>query len=265
MKHHKKIIILILLLSFTMTAYAANSTQIKLGNIGGNAIFTLVRGILQGKVKNLKDIGKMLWWGGVSGYGFYQSKNLISKGKILPGVIMANLSASVTENVSTGNHPLSRIGYSVGFARINITTPFNKNKDAIINFDISPKEIIALAVAIKHSNKIVFKNGLISFKAKEKFGNAIGWCVGIFPTVVTNTKEYVYNHEVIHMVQNLQLMSVSYEPFFRKKKQHSLFDFHIRTQSSSVVFELINKSSSYDKNIKEVEAHYFIKNGGKHE
>jgi hypothetical protein len=259
MKYHK--VIIILLLSFSITVYAVNSTQIKLGNIGGTAIMTLVRGILQGKVHNLKDIGKMLLYGGISGYGFYQSKNLISKGKVLPGVVLANLSVSVVENVSNRNHLLSHIGYSLGFARINISTPFNKNKGSIINVDISPKEIIALFVAIKYSNKIVFKDGVISFKAKEKFGNAIGWCAGAFPTVVENIKEYVYKHEVIHMVQNLQLISVSYEPFFKKKKHHSLFDFHIRTQSLNVVFGILN-TKDYDKNIKEIETHYFVKDRG---
>lgn len=230
--------------------YADNSTKIKLWNIGGTAIMTLSRGLLEGKVKSVKDVMKMLFYGVVSGYGFYQSKKLISNGKVFPGVLLANVSASVVENVATGKHPLSRIGYSIGFMRVNLY-PF---KSKFINFDFSPKDVVSLFISLKITKKIVFKNGLISFEAEKKFEDGIGWCSGIYPTIVLNTKEYVYNHEVVHMVQNLQLMIFSYEPFFSKKKFHL---FEIRTQTFNVVYGIYEKISSYKKDIREIESFYF--------
>lgn len=245
----KKLFVIVLLILFSISIYAATSTQIKLGNIGGTAITTLLRGVLQGKVKSFKDVVKTLFYGGVSGYGFYQSKKLISDGKIFPGVLLANVSASVVENIAMGKSPLSRIGYTFGFVRMNVYMPFKK-----INFDFSPKDMVTFAVSLKYSNKIIFRNGMVSFKAKEKFEDAIGWCNGIFPTVVEN-KGHI-EHEIIHMIQNLQLMAISYEPFFHGKKFHL---FEIRTQTFNIGFELINNNFfSYENDIREIEARYFI-------
>jgi len=248
----KKLITVVLLIFLSVSVYAANSTQIKIGNIGGTAIATLARGLIEGKVKSPKDVIKMLFYGGMSGYGFYRSKKLIANGKIFPGVLLANMSASIAENAATGNHPLSRIGYSFGFIRMNIYTSFKR-----INFDISPKDMISLILSFKYANKIVFKNGIISFKAKKQLNDNIGWCIGIYPTVAEGMKEYVYGHETIHMIQNLQFLGVSYEPFFPGRKCRL---FNIRVQTAYFVYELFSKFSSYKTNLREIEAFHFIKN-----
>ena len=79
---------------------AVSEGTIQLGNVIGNAITTVVRGLVSGQVKSVGDALKLAAYGGASGYGFYQAKNLVAKGNIAAGVALANLSASVCENVS---------------------------------------------------------------------------------------------------------------------------------------------------------------------
>ncbi len=64
---------------------AASETTIRAVNILGQGVVALLKGIIQGKVKNLKSAGKMLFWGSVAGYGFYESKKMIGKGQVTTG------------------------------------------------------------------------------------------------------------------------------------------------------------------------------------
>lgn len=252
------IIMMVLFLMVPNQAKAATETEITLANVGGNAVATLLRGVLEGKVKNLKDAGKMLLYGGAAGYGFYQSKKLVANGNTFAGVMLANISASVTENTAVGNHPLSHIGYSLGPIRVRVATPLNKDGGATINMDVSPKEIISLVAAFKNADSFSFKDGLFTFKAQQQLGQAIGWCYGLYPTVMDGTDNYVYNHEVVHVVQNLQLMASSYEPFMKYGGEKGTFSFSgVRLQTLGVVADLSLSQFSYEDNLKEIEAFHF--------
>ena len=244
----------------------ASEGTIRIGNILGSAVSTLVRGIIQGKVKNFADAGKMFLYGGVAGYGFYAAKNMASKGNITTGVMLANLSASISENVSWGQNPLAYIGYSLGPVRVKIATPLAKNASGIINLNVSAKEVLSLAYSISKADKISFKHGLLTFSASEKLEgtNAIGWTKGMFATTMLDTPDYVLNHEVVHVIQNMQLSSVSlYEPLIQKNHNNysgetGLFNFEgIKLDLFSLANDLANASVQYDSQWQEIEAHHF--------
>ena len=115
-----------------------------------------------------------------------------------------------------------------------------------------------MAISLRNADKIKFKDGLITFESKEKFGKAIGWCYGLYPTVMTGTENYVYRHEVVHVVQNLQLMSSSYEPFIKTGSKKTAFRINgIRLQSLGVIADLSLSQFSYESNLKEIEAFHF--------
>lgn len=252
--------IIVMSLSSAGSLKAATAGEVQAYNIAGNALSTLLRGVLQGNVKNVKDAAKMLLVGGAAGYGFYQAKAMVGKGNVFPGVLLANFSASVTENVALGNNPLSHISYSFGPVRVSLATPLNRRGGALITTDLSPKDILSLALAFTQADKIRIKNGLFGFEADEKMKNgAIGWNLGLFPTIVTGTKDYVYNHEVIHVVQNLQFMAASYEPYARKEDtKKTLFKFDgLRFQLFSIAADLSMSQFSYENNLKEIEAFFF--------
>ena len=240
---------------------AVSEGTIQLGNIIGNAVTTLVRGLVSGQVRNLGDALKMAAYGGAAGYGFYQAKNLVSGGNITAGVALANLSASVSENVALGQHPLAYIGYSIGFSRIRVATPLAKNPAAIINFDISARDLVSTVMAIKYADGFSFKGGLFTFSAKESYtGSALGWTFGPYATVLEGAGDHVLGHEAVHVVQNLQLMAASpYEPFmFKKSRKTRIFGFSgLRLDALSVANDLAMNAQEYRSQWKEVEAYHF--------
>ncbi len=193
--------------------HASSETAIKAINVIGQGVGTLLRGIIQGKVKNLKSAGKMLFWGSVSGYGFYEAKRMIGQGHVTEGVILANIAASVTENTARGDNPFSYLGYTIGPARIQIATPLAGKNKTLFNIQISPRDIIGLVNVLKWSESVSFRNGMIAFEAIESYrGTARGWALGMYPTVVTGVPEHVFYHESIHVVQYIQTMALSPQP-----------------------------------------------------
>ena len=197
---------------------AVSENTIRLYNVAGQGVFTLIRGVIQGKVKTFKDVLKTLVWGSAAGYGFYEAKKMIGNGKVTAGVMLANLSASISENVSLGDHPLAYIGYTIGPARIEIATPFAKKPQAFFNITASPADLVTLFYSLTNANRITFRNGLITFMADEPIAeNVLGWTHGIYPTILPDQPSFVFNHEAVHAVQHLQLMSISPELFIENK------------------------------------------------
>ena len=243
---------------------AVSEGTVQLGNVLGNALTTLVRGLVQGQIKNVGDALKMAAVGGAAGYGFYQAKNLVANGQITTGMALANLSASISENVALGQHPLAYIGYSIGFSRIRVATPLAKDPAAIINFDLSARDIVNTVMALKHADGFSFKGGLLSFTAKEAYApNAIGWTFGPYATVLEGTDDAVFGHEAVHVVQNLQIMAASpYEPLLRTTDRKTrLFGFSgLRLDTLSILNDLAMGAQDYRSQWKEVEAYHLAQN-----
>lgn len=243
-------------------AQAASKSTIQLGNVIGNALTTVVRGIVSGKVKSVGDALKMAAYGGAAGYGFYQAKNLVSNGNITAGVALANLSASISENVSYGHHPLAYIGYTLGFSRIRVATPLAKNPRAIINLEISAHDIVNTFMALKYADSFSFKGGLLTFSASEAYkNNALGWTFGPYATTMQGASDIVLGHEAVHVIQNLQLAAASpYEPFLKKggSRNAKLFAFSgLKIDSLALVNNLAMNAQDYESQWKEIEAYSF--------
>jgi hypothetical protein len=266
-KFNVTLITAIIIMAILVTPVRANDDvndgTVALGNILGSAVSTLLKGIIQGKVKNIGDAGKMLLFGGAAGYGFYSAKNMMAKGNPFAGVMMANLSASISENVSSGENPLAYVGYTLGPARIRFATPLAKEKKGLINVHVSAKEIVNLAYAFANSDRINFKYGLFTFESDTALKNgAIGWVKGVFATTLTGTPDYVLHHELVHVVQNLQLSSVSmYEPFMNRStgpNSNKLFHFEgIKLDLFAFANDLASAAVSYESRWQEIEAHHF--------
>ncbi len=212
------IIIFTLLISFLgfspIKLRADSKNAIKFYNILGHSVGTLVKGIVQGKVKSFKSAAKMILWGSISGYGFYQSKKMIGNGNVTEGVILANISASVTENITRGDNPLAYIGYTVGPVRLRFKTPLAGKERTSVHLDISPMDIYTFAWSLNRAQHFSFKNGMINFSADSAPDISTGyttrgWTMGIYPTVVKNKPDEVYYHESIHAIQYIQEMSLS--------------------------------------------------------
>lgn len=247
---------------------AASDNTIRIYNMAGQAAFTLLRGIIQGKVKSFKDVAKSLFYGSAAGYGFYEAKKMIGKGHVTTGVILANLSASVCENVSTGLHPLAYIGYNIGPVQLKVATPFAKKPQATFHVSVTPAELITFFYSMKNAKRVSFRGGLITFTANERTSEkSLGWTIGQYPTILRDTPDYVFNHEAIHVVQHLQMMSISPEIFMSYESEESNYKkslFHFSGLRMNVVGSLTNmlfyRLQSYKSNWLEIEAYNFATN-----
>ena len=74
-----KILILIIFINGIFIAqspklYSTTENTIRLYNVLGQGAFTLLKGVVQGKVKSFEDAGKCFLFGSISGYGFFEAK-----------------------------------------------------------------------------------------------------------------------------------------------------------------------------------------------
>lgn len=242
----------------------SKSTEV-LGNVVGSGVTTLVRGLLQGQVHNFKDAVKCLAYGSASGFGFYQAKKLVAADHVFSGILLANLSASVIDNVTSGEGPLSYIGFSLPLARIEIATPLARQNRSLLRVTISPRDVVSLAMSFSKADRFSVRNGMMVFEAdKPMSANTLGWANGIFPTVLAGTGEGVYQHEMVHVVQSLQLMAASPEPFLkgyrREEGKAALLSFGgFRLQAIGLANDLtLSKLQSYTKYWREAEAYSLV-------
>jgi len=193
---------------------AASNGAVLAGNVLGTGVSTVLRSLIMGNIKSFKDVSKCFVYGSAAGLGFYQSKAMAAKGNILPGVLLANLSASVAENVAMGEGPLDYLGFSFPFVHLQVATPLAKNPAAIFDVSFSSRDIVSFFTSIKNAKHVTFRNGLLTFTADEPLSKGVmGWTTGIFPTTLSGGSSQVLAHEAIHAIQSLQLMAVSPEPF----------------------------------------------------
>jgi len=244
---------------------AVSEKTIVLGNVIGSGVTTLARGLLQGKVHNVKDALKMLTYGAASGFGFYEAKKQVSAGHTFSGVLLANLSASVIDNVTSGEGPLSYLGFTLPLVRLEIATPLARHNRSLLRFTVSPRDAISLAMAFSKSDRVSLRGGMLAFEADTPLAAGVrGWAYSIFPTVVSGKPESVYRHEMVHVVQSLQLMAASPEPlvhdYRRETGKARLLDFAgVRLQAIGLVNDLtLAKSQSYDRYWKEAEAYALV-------
>ncbi len=260
------VIMLAALLAFPAYKLSAVTERtVVLGNIVGSGVTTLVRGLIQGQVHNFKDAVKCLAYGSAAGYGFYQSKKLVGGNHVFSGVLLANLSVSVIDNVTSGEGPLSYLGFSLPLARIEIATPLAKQKRSLLRVTVSPRDAISIALSLSKSDRVSLRNGMLAFEADTPLSeNVRGWAYSMFPTVLSGTAESVYQHEMVHVVQSLQLMAASPEPFLKSHRREEgkakLLDFAgFRAQTLGLVNDLtMAKLQSYDKYWREAEAYSLV-------
>jgi len=93
-------------------ARAASEHRIRRINVGAQALMTLVSGVVQGRVTSLADAANCLGSGAAGGYGAFAAKILVRNGRVSRGWLLANLSASLSENDAAGKSPIAQLGYT---------------------------------------------------------------------------------------------------------------------------------------------------------
>lgn len=220
----RKTVALLLFALCAVNAAAADRGRIRGFNIGAQAIVTLISSAVQGHLRGA-DVVRSLVAGSVAGYGFYEAKAMVGRGKTRRGWILANVAGSITENTAAGRSPWAQIGYSLGPIRIRVPLgTLDPAADSYLLVDASEYEAVRLIDAWRDNDRTTFRSGIIAFERDTVYarqGNLItvGRTWGMFPGVWRGTGGDVWAHEVIHAVQSLQADSVeprwpylSYEP-----------------------------------------------------
>lgn len=259
------LLIVSLLVIPAVKVQAASETTIVLGNVIGTGVVSLARGWIQGNVHNFKDVVKCLGYGLVSGYGFYQSKKLVAAGHTFSGVLLANLSVSVMDNVTSGEGPLSYLGFTLPLVRLEFATPLAKKPKAYVSFSVSPRDAISLVMSIINADRASMRGGMLSFEADTPIEEGVrGWAYSIFPTVVSGKPDCVFRHEMVHVIQSLQLMAGSPEPFLKDHRREGgkakILTFQgFRIQALGLVNDFtLAKLQSYNSYWKEAEAYSLV-------
>jgi hypothetical protein len=214
------IVISILMSAHASSLHAASVGRIRTLNVGAQGVMTLVSGVVQGKVRGGRDVLRCVLSGFAAGYGSFQSKIMVRNGSVGKGWLLANVSASVSENAAAGKNPMAQLGYSIGPARFRVPIPWlDPEADAYSYMDISVQETASMVRAFRDGDRIRFRSGMFAFErltpypAKQGVGPFTGYTWGMFPGVVRGAPPDIRRHEVIHAIQSLQGDSV--EPSFR--------------------------------------------------
>jgi hypothetical protein len=106
---------------------------------------------------------------------------------------------------------------------------------------------------------------MLTFESSQRLANgAVGWTKGIYPTTLAGTEGYVFNHEMVHVIQSMQLSCVSpYEPLIRDQGKTPVVSprfFHFegfKVDLLSLAGDLSYMAASYDHTWQEIEAYHF--------
>lgn len=229
-----------LLILLAGEANAAGRKTLRGYNISLQPAFTLLSAALQRKIHSRSDVWKCLAAGAVAGYGFSEAKVNAARGDVRTGWFIANAASSVSANAAAGRHPLGRLRWTMGPVHAELTTPLEREIDrkAFVHVGLSLYETGALIYMSRESDLRVRRDGLISFSNRRLYDvqgtPRQGMTAGIFPGVSRGAGDDVWNHEVIHAIQSLQIDSV--EPPLcamapdgcnRRKRRPVQFDFEL--------------------------------------
>ncbi|HKS23735.1 MAG TPA: hypothetical protein VJZ76_13120 [Thermoanaerobaculia bacterium] len=255
----------------SVEAHAASEGRIRTINVGAQALMTLISGIAQGKAKHLGEIVNCLGSGAAGGYGAFESKLLIRDGHVGQGWLLANLSASVSENAAAGKRPWAQAGYSIGPARVRVS--FERDPDAYAYVDASFYQAMKLIVSKNHNDSMHFRHGIIVFDRREPYAvidngrlTQDGATWGLFPGAWTGSRvlESTRRHELVHAVQSLQGEAV--EPSFKiltyspaRGDRRRLISFeHLKVGFVNFLDDRATDRQPYTERWKEIEAYRLV-------
>lgn len=221
----RRLAALVLALSCARIAAAGDVDRAKIRNynIALTPVFTLASAIVQHRVHSVRDALYQLGFGAAAGASYYEAKRMTGSGRATAGWLLTNATASVVENVTSGEHPIGRFGYTVGPFRLRFATPYARQAIARIEMDWSLAETIDFGQALREFHQFGFRNGILATdRDRDCWPNPdlngafyCGVTYGVFPGVTKHLPstlrkepEVLWHHELIHAEQSQQLDSV---------------------------------------------------------
>lgn len=258
-----RVIALLLAAALALPARAAERERIAVLNVAGTTLFTWLACVVRAKMTHTPaQHARCLAAGAVGGAGFYEAKRLMGEGHITTGWLVSNAAASIVENTTEGEHPLSRIGYTFGPLRVRLVTPFDRRRESIVDIDVSAVETGYLARAIHDADDVDIRDGMIWYETRQPSVDdrgrvTHGYTWGIFPGVWSGARRDVWHHEAVHTVQSLQLDSVE-PPAITLDRERRILRVHaIRAGALNLADNIASQALPYEERWVEVEAYRF--------
>ena len=254
-------LVLILALAIAVPQQAADRQRIATINVAATSLFTYLGCVVQKKVKSWRDAGRCFAAGAVAGAGFYQAKRLAADGHITRAWIVANASTSVVENTTSGEHPLSRLGYTFGPLRLRVVTPFDRAQESLVDLDLSAVELGYLVRTVVDADDVDIRDGMIWWETRERLveddRTFTGYTWGIYPGLWQHARDSTRNHEAVHAIQSLQVDSVD-PPIFTEERGRKLIRIrHFRLGALNFSDNLFHGTRPYHERWGEIEAYRF--------
>jgi hypothetical protein len=256
-----RIIALMLVAALALPARAADRERIAALNVAGTTLFTWLGCVVRAKLtRTPAHHGRCLAAGAIGGAGFYEAKRLMGEGHVTTGWLVANAAASVVENTTAGEHPLSRIGYTFGPLRLRVVTPFDRARESIVDVDISAAETGYLARAIHDADDVDIRDGMIWSETRrpsvDDQGRVThGYTWGIYPSVWSSAARDVWHHEAVHSVQSMQLDSVEPPALTLDRERRMVRVRFLRAGALNVADNISAQAVPYEDRWVEIEAY----------
>ena len=248
--------IAILLLLLALPLRAAEREKMAVLNVAATSLVTYLSCVIQ---KHHRP-GACLTMGALAGAGFYQAKRLAGDGHVTTAWLLANLSGSLVENTTAGEHPLSRVGYSFGPLRLRVATPFDRAHESVVDVDVSAVEVGYMTRAFLDADDVDIRDGLVWYETKkpqfDEDGRVVhGFTWGMFPGTWTGARDDVWHHEAVHAVQSLQLDSVEPPALTLDRQRHLLRVRYLRAGALNLADNLSAQVVPYEQRWVEIEAY----------
>lgn len=233
-------------------------TELALWNAGLTATFALARAALEGNVRSVPEGLRVVGAGAVGGLGFFGAKHQIGQDRMTTGLALAFLSASVVENTTRGEHPLGVVRIGPGLFDLHVRTPWARGNPPAVRLEVDPLFAGALVatpfVGLQPERcglKVCFRGPLRSDRPE-----VLGLALGRFVMLFGEPDLRVTTHELIHVVQTMQLSSVT--PFGSSGTWGGTAEYgwlSVRTDWLFPVFGGLQHLQPYHRRWSEIEAH----------
>lgn len=246
------------LLLLALPLRAAEREKIAVINVAATSLVTYLSCVIQ---RHARPVA-CLTTGALAGAGFYQAKRLAGDGHITTAWLLANLSGSLVENTTAGEHPLSRVGYSFGPLRLRVATPFDRAKESLADIDVSAVETGYMTRAFLDADDVDIRDGMIWYETRDPDvddeGRIIhGFTWGMFPGVWSGAQKRVWNHEAVHAVQSLQLDSVEPPALTLDRERRLVRVRYLRAGALNFADNVSAQLIPYEERWVEIEAYRF--------
>lgn len=180
-------------------------------NVGITGLMALARGVATGNVKSVPDGLVVLGTGAAAGLGFYEAKRLIGQERQAVGTALAFASASVVENVASGEHPLGYVRFGPGPFDVRVRTPLATSAGPPVRLELDPFGAAGLFLPLFSTYEMRWCGVTLCYVTPANPANPEIWghAVGRLLLLSGDVGVMVETHELIHYVQALQVSAVT--------------------------------------------------------